>query len=396
MSSLNDIVVKKAEVNNLKSVSAKIKYGELTVCAGPSGSGKSSFAFDTLIRRENCEIENYPRNIYSISQRISSTNTKLEEIEKLKKIEDSLIVMDEPLAGTTFKEAIKYSQMIKELSHKNAVVVVEHRKELFEYADTVLVFGPDSGSNGGEILKVTTGKEYLNELPKISIARIENKSSKKISAKYSEFYGRDNYQVEFFLNTIAAITGKSGSGKSAYLDAIFKSLDKSSGASERRKNLLEVKNKNYVRRPHIIDATPVSKNSKSTVATYYGVSKFFKKEDLDITVKEAIEKYKDNSLIIRRLNHLQDIGLDYLKLNQPSYTLSGGECQRIKLAKLLCKKLGDRSVYIFDNPVRGLGEKNIEQVMLMFDKLVKKNNTVLIAENDPTSLTLVDKIIELL
>lgn len=395
MSSLNDIVVKNAEVNNLKNVNAKIEFGKLAVCAGPSGSGKSSFAVDTLIKREQCEIENYPKTVYFVSQRISSTSTKLEEIRKLKEIEDALIVMDEPLAGTTFKEAVEYSQMIKKLSCKNAVVVVEHRKELFEYADRVLVFGPDSGVNGGEILKVTTGKEYLKSLPKISITRIENKSNKKITAKYSEFCGRKNYQVEFTLNTITAVTGVSGSGKSVYLEAIFASLDKSSGASERRKNLLEVKNKNYIRRPHIIDATPVTKNSKSTVATYYGVSKFLKNENLNITVREVMNQYQTNPLIIRRLKHLQDIGLDYLKLNQSSFSLSGGECQRIKLAKLLCKKLGDRSVYIFDNPVRGLGEKNIEQIMMMFDQLVKNNNTVLIAENDPTALSFVDKIIEL-
>lgn len=154
-------------------------------------------------------------------------------------------------------------------------------------------------------------------------------------------------------------------------------------------------NKNYIRRPHIIDATPVAKNTRSTVATYYDISKFFKDKDMNITIAEALELYKDNPLITRRLIHLKDIGLDYLKLNQSSYSLSGGECQRIKLAKLLCKKLGDRSVYIFDNPVRGLGEKNIRDVMLMFDKLVKMNNTVLIAENDPTALKFVDNIIEL-
>ncbi len=395
MRKLNDIVVKNAQVNNLKSINAKIVFGKLTVCVGPSGSGKSSFAFDTLIKRENCEIENYPKVIYSISQRISNTGTKLEKIRKLRNVEEALIVIDEPLAGTTFKEAVEYSKLIKELSNKNAVVVVEHRKELFEYADIVLVFGPDSGLNGGEILEVTTGKEYLKKLPKLSITRVENKSSKKISAKYSEFCGKKNYQVELFLNTITAVTGASGSGKSIYLDAIFKALDKSSGASERRKNLLEVKNKNLIRRPHIIDATPVSKNSKSTVATYYGVSKFLKDKTVDITVKEAMVLYQDYPLIIRRLQHLNDIGLDYLKLTQASYTLSGGECQRIKLAKLLCKKLGDRSVYIFDNPVRGLGEKNIEKVMMMFDRLVKNNNTVFIAENDPTALQFVDQKISL-
>ena len=179
------------------------------------------------------------------------------------------------------------------------------------------------------------------------------------------------------------------------MDAIFKALDKSTGASERRKGLMEVKNKQYIRRPHIIDASPVTKNSKSTVATYYGISKFFKDKDTNLTVREALDIYKDNKLITRRLVHLSDIGLDYLKLNQSSYSLSGGECQRIKLAKLLCKKLGDRSVYIFDNPVRGLGTNNITQIMMMFDKLVKNNNTVLIAENDPTALEYVDQIIEL-
>ena len=116
---------------------------------------------------------------------------------------------------------------------------------------------------------------------------------------------------------------------------------------------------------------------------------------MNITVKEALNIYANDNLITRRLIHLNDIGLDYLKLSQPSYTLSGGECQRIKLAKLLCKKLGDRSVYIFDNPVRGLGTINISKVMIMFDNLVKNNNTVLIAENDPTALEFVDKIIEL-
>ncbi len=392
---VQNIIIKNASTNNLKNISVEIEYGKLTVCAGPSGSGKSSFAFDTLIQKKNCDIDNYPRKVKSISQRISDTSEKVKEILKLKDIEDTLIVIDEPLAGTTHEEAIEYSKVIKQLSSNNMVVVVEHRREIFEFADKVLVFGPGSGPNGGELLKAVSGKEYLESLPIVNINRIENKSSKRISASYSEFNGIKDYQAELFLNTVTTVTGAMKSGKSTYLDAVFKALDKSSGANIGRKNLIEVKNKSYIRRPHIIDATPVSKNSKSTVATYYGVSRFFKNENLDVTISEAIELYKDNPLIIRRLQHLKDIGLDYLKLNQSSFSLSGGECQRIKLAKLLCKKLGDRSIYIFDNPVRGLGEKNIEQVMLMFDKLVKKNNTVLIAENDPTALLFVDRKIEL-
>ncbi len=392
---MNNIIIMNAHTNNLKNINAEIEFGKFIICAGPSGSGKSSFAIDTLINKRDCIIKNYPKNVKMVSQRISSTNKKLEDIEKLSNLENYLIVIDEPLAGTTSEEANVYSKLMKEISKNNYLIVVEHRKEIFEFADYVLVFGPESGSNGGELIKRVSGKEYLSELPLTKIERTENKSNKKISALFSKFNNIDNYKVEICLNKITSISGSAGSGKSTYLDALFKAFDKSVGASERRKDLIEIKGKNYIRRPHIIDASPVSKNSKSTVATYYGVSKFFKDKGLNITVDDAIELYKDDNLIIRRLKHLQDIGLGYLKLNQSSYSLSGGECQRIKLAKLLCKKLGDRSIYIFDNPVRGLGENNIKQVMLMFDKLVKNNNTVLIAENDPTALKYVDEIINL-
>lgn len=392
---MENIIITNAHANNLKNINVEIEFNKLTICVGPSGSGKSSFAFDTLIKREECEIKNYPKSVKSVSQRLSNTSEKLDSIQKLLNNKDSLIVIDEPLAGTTYEEALEFSKIIKNLAKNNAVVVVEHRKEIFEYADVILEFGPKSGPEGGILLNSMSGKEYLEKLPKIEVKREKNISNKKVSARYSEFNGIKDYAVELTLNTVTSVSGPSKSGKSTYLDAVFKSLDKSVGASERRKNLVEVKNKQYIRRPHIIDASPVTKNSKSTVATYYGISKFFKDKDMNITVNEAMEIYKDNSLIMRRLTHLKDIGLDYLKLNQSSYSLSGGECQRIKLAKLLCKKLGDRSIYIFDNPVRGLGAENISQVMLMFDKLVKNNNTVLIAENDPTALKFVDKIIEL-
>lgn len=395
MVKLTSIIIKDARVNNLKGINAEIEFGKMTVCAGPSGSGKSSFAYDTLIKKQNCKIENYPESIRYVSQRISDTGQKLDEIKNLESCKNTLIVIDEPLAGTTHEEAVEYAKTISKLKENNAVVVVEHRKEIFDLADTVFVFGPESGTKGGELLKTTDGKSYLKSLPNPHIERIANKSNKKLSASYSEFAGHTEYKVEFYLNSITAITGPSNSGKSTYLDAVFKAFDKSSGASERRTNLLEVRGKQYIRRPHIIDATPVTKNSRSTVATYYGISKFFKDKNMDITVDEAMAIYRDDLLIIRRLKHLKDIGLGYLKLNQSSYSLSGGECQRIKLAKLLCKKLGDRSIYIFDNPVRGLGQKNIEEVMMMFDKLVKNNNTVLIAENDPYALEFVDKKIEL-
>jgi len=394
---MEPITVNNAKTNNLKNINVKIYYNELTVCVGVSGSGKTSFAFDALVNGIDCSVINKPKECYSISQRISDTKLKinkvLETINKIKK--PSLLVIDEPLAGTTNDEAVHISKLLCDLAHQNnAVVIVEHRLEIIEKADKVIVFGPESGANGGEIINITTGKDYLKNLKMPELNHKINNSKKELWAEFKEFNGIKNFIVSIKVNQITAVTGDMNSSKVDYINAIFSAYDKSVRANKDRKSLISVKNKTLIRRPHIIDATPVSKNGRSTVATYYKLSQFIKKEQTDITIKEAMGVFKDNNRIIRRLEYLQNIGLDYLKLNQPSYTLSGGECQRIKLAKLLCKKLGDRSIYIFDNPVRGLGMNNIVKIMNSFNSLVKKNNTVLIAENDPLALRCVDTIIQ--
>jgi excinuclease ABC subunit A len=100
-----------------------------------------------------------------------------------------------------------------------------------------------------------------------------------------------------------------------------------------------------------------------------------------LTVSESLQLFTREPTIIRYLKFLDDAALDYLVLGQPSNTLSGGEAQRIKVASKLCKRLGDRSVYILDNPFRGIGNQAIPRVYEALRKLVDKNNTVVIAEN---------------
>lgn len=100
-----------------------------------------------------------------------------------------------------------------------------------------------------------------------------------------------------------------------------------------------------------------------------------------LTVSEALKFFSHEPVITRYLEFLGDAALDYLVLGQPSNTLSGGEAQRIKVAANLCKRLGDRSVYILDNPFRGIGVQAIPRLYAALRKLVNKNNTVVIAEN---------------
>ena len=72
------IMVENAHVNNLKNITVNIEFGKITVCAGPSGSGKSSFAYETLVNKVKCNIKNYPCKVRAISQKIFDTSKKLQ------------------------------------------------------------------------------------------------------------------------------------------------------------------------------------------------------------------------------------------------------------------------------------------------------------------------------
>lgn len=112
-----------------------------------------------------------------------------------------------------------------------------------------------------------------------------------------------------------------------------------------------------------------------------------------MTVQEAREFFQDYPRVTRRLDYLLQIGLGYITLGQPSNSLSGGESQRLRIASLLCKRLGDRSLYILDNPTRGLDSASIPSLVSALRSLVEHNNSLVVAENRPEVLNAADWII---
>jgi excinuclease ABC A subunit len=116
---------------------------------------------------------------------------------------------------------------------------------------------------------------------------------------------------------------------------------------------------------------------------------------LNMTITEALDHFKSNSGIMRMLKVLDDIGLGYITLGQPSPTLSGGEAQRIKLAKQLGKRKSGRTLYILDEPTVGLSFYDAVKLMEILEKLVQEGNSVFIIEHDPEILSYCDYIIEL-
>jgi len=116
---------------------------------------------------------------------------------------------------------------------------------------------------------------------------------------------------------------------------------------------------------------------------------------LDMTVNQAVEFFENVPNIIRKIKTIQEVGLGYIKLGQPSTTLSGGESQRVKLATELSKRDTGKTVYILDEPTTGLHFDDIRQLMDVLQKLVDRGNTVIIIEHNLDVIRLADHIIDI-
>ena len=116
---------------------------------------------------------------------------------------------------------------------------------------------------------------------------------------------------------------------------------------------------------------------------------------LDMTINQAVEFFENVPDILRRIKTLQDVGLGYVKLGQPSTTLSGGESQRVKLATELAKKDTGKTLYILDEPTTGLHFEDIRILMDVLQKLVDRGNTVIVIEHNLDVIKLADHIIDM-
>ena len=116
---------------------------------------------------------------------------------------------------------------------------------------------------------------------------------------------------------------------------------------------------------------------------------------LDMTINQAVEFFENVPDILRKIKTIQDVGLGYIKLGQPSTTLSGGESQRIKLATELSKKDTGKTLYILDEPTTGLHFEDIRILMLVLRRLVDRGNTVIIIEHNLDVIRQADWIIDM-
>ena len=116
---------------------------------------------------------------------------------------------------------------------------------------------------------------------------------------------------------------------------------------------------------------------------------------LDMTINMAVEFFENVPTILNKIKVLQDVGLGYLKLGQPSTTISGGESQRVKLATELAKRDTGKTLYILDEPTTGLHFEDIRVLMGVLNRLVDKGNTVIVIEHNMDVIKQADWIIDI-
>ena len=118
-------------------------------------------------------------------------------------------------------------------------------------------------------------------------------------------------------------------------------------------------------------------------------------EILDMTVEEAVGFMENVESVRRPLQTLHDVGLDYLTLGQPATTLSGGEAQRIKLARELSRRATGRTLYLLDEPTTGLHFADVQRLLEVLGRLVDAGNSVLVIEHHPDVIKCADWVVDL-
>lgn len=359
---------------------------------------------------------------------------------------DVMYIFDEPSVGLHPRDVHRLNELLCKLRDVgNTVIVVEHDPDVIKAADHIVDVGPLAGSNGGQVIfegtypellkaKTLTGEHLKDQAP---IKQIFRQPTGSLAIKDAHANNLQHVTVDIPTGVFTVVTGVSGSGKSSLIHQVFLKqhpdaivVDQLPVGTSSRSNpatyigIMDVIRKAFAK-VNSVDPGLFSFNSKGACDNCKGAGflttdlaflddaktpcdvcsgRRFKDEVLsykykgksitevlDLTMSEA-NKFFDLPEIAEELLALNDVGLEYLTLGQPLGTLSGGECQRIKLASKLHKK---GSIYVLDEPTTGLHISDIARLHKLIDRLVEAGNTVITIEHNVDVIRQADWIIDL-
>jgi excinuclease UvrABC ATPase subunit len=359
---------------------------------------------------------------------------------------DVMYVFDEPSVGLHPRDVHRMNELLEKLRDKgNTVIVVEHDPDVIKRADYIVDMGPYAGSEGGEIVyegdytsllqaDTLTGHHLLRKRP---LKESFRHTTGELPIVHATVNNLQDVSVDIPTGVLTVITGVAGSGKSSLITEAFLSqhpeavvIEQASLSTSSRSNpatytgIMDDVRKAFAAANHA-DAGLFSFNSKGACPNCQGLGvtytdlgflegvklpcevcggKRFKDEVLaytlkgksiadvlSMTVQQALAFLKIKE-VQPKLQALSDVGLDYLTLGQPLSTLSGGECQRIKLASELHKQ---GSIYVMDEPTTGLHLSDIGRLLTIMNRLVDGGNTVIVIEHHLDVIRNADWIIDM-
>jgi excinuclease UvrABC ATPase subunit len=359
---------------------------------------------------------------------------------------DVMYIFDEPSVGLHPRDVHRMNELLQKLRDKgNTVIVVEHDPDVIKVADHVVDVGPLAGPHGGEIVyegsytnllkaNTITGKHMQQSVPMKEEFRTP---TGKLPIKHAKVNNLQNVSVDIPIGVLTVVTGVAGSGKSSLINEVFAQqhpdaivIDQSAVGVNSRSNpatytgILDDVRKAFAS-ANKVPASLFSFNSKGACENCQGLGVVYTELSFFDSVKSPCEicggkRFKDEVLayklngksisdvlamnveqaleyfeikdVLRKLQAMSDVGLDYLSLGQPLSTLSGGECQRIKLASELHKK---GSIYIMDEPTTGLHMSDIGHLLQVINRLVDTGNTVVVIEHNLHVIKNADWIIDM-
>lgn len=355
-------------------------------------------------------------------------------------------IFDEPTAGLHPSDAHRIGKLLLDLRDRhNTVLVVEHSRQMLELADHVIELGPLAGSRGGEIV-YQGDLEGLKAAGTLTASAMREKPvpnpapkpwTEGYAIEHASLHNLKDVSVTVPKGILTAVTGVAGSGKSSLIRGEFVARhpeavvidQKPIGVSSRstpatytgvmdeirklfaKENAVGVqwfsfnskgacpvcKGKGEIT-PEVAFADPVTirceecggRRYNPTALGYTFQGKNIE-EVMSLTIDQALEWFTQPK-IRGPLSALQEVGLGYMTLGQPTSTLSGGETQRLKLASELQKS---GNIYVLDEPTTGLHSRDVARLLELLRRLVDLGNTVVVVEHRPELITAADWIIDM-
>ena len=359
---------------------------------------------------------------------------------------EMVYIFDEPTVGLHPRDVEAMTTLLRQLRDKgNTVLVVEHDPAVMAIADQIIEIGPGAGDQGGRLVfqgdfaalrrADTPTAVALSRRPPVKQRPRTPRGTLTVAGA-----NRNNLQnltVEFPTGVMTVLTGVAGSGKSslaaelvAQHDAVV--IDQRPVSTNRRSTPITYTGiaapiRKLFARHNQVPASLFSANSEGACPACQGTGvnytdlafmdgqetvcevcqgRRFTPEVLqytvdglsiadvdELTITEASQRLPDPA-IVRSLRHLENVGLGYLRLGQPLTTLSGGECQRVKIAKEL-RETTDPTVYVLDEPTTGLHLRDIDTLLEVLDELVDHGHTVVVIEHHLDVIRHADWLIDL-